>query len=513
MQPASEPLRILIIAPDPVDARVIAAQLAAAHGAVFRWDHVDRLSSGLDRLEAGRFDAVLVDLILPDSHGVGAVERLRGRNANLPIVVLTGGQESELVREALGAGAEDFLSKANLRPDLLLRTIRYAMERAARRTIEAAFAERERRYQELLAAITSYTYSVKLENGIPISTEHSKSCLSVTGYSPEDYRWDPYLWFRMVHPDDRERVQKHVAAILRGEPVTAIEHRVVRRDGVMRWFRNTIVPHWDGKSLVRYDGLVEDVTERRLAEHALQEREMQLLLAQRIQERLLPAGPPELPGFDIGAGFYPAEFTAGDFFDYLSMPNGRLGFVVSDVSGHGFGASLLMASTSALFRSLSETLADVGEILGKVNRFLAKETDSHFVTAFLGCLDPDHRWFRYSSGGHPTGYVLDASNAVKARLESTAPPLAISPATEFPAAEPVALARGDIVVLLTDGILEAMSPADELFGTDRVLEIVRANRAKKASQIVECLHRAVCEFAQRKKPADDVTAIVIKVVA
>ena len=193
------------------------------------------------------------------------------------------------------------------------------------------------------------------------------------------------------------------------------------------------------------------------------------------------------------------------------MPNGTVGFVISDVSGHGFGPALLMASTSTLIRLLAETQTDVGEILGRVNRFLAKETDDHFVTLLLGCLDPQSRSFQYASGGHPTGYILDSSGAVKARLESTAPPLAISPATEFPAADPITLDPGDIVVLLTDGIQEAMSPAEEQFGTDRVLEVVRAHRTRKAAQIVESLYRAVCEFSQREKPADDVTAIVIKV--
>ena len=170
------------------------------------------------------------------------------------------------------------------------------------RKVELALGEREQRYRELLAAVTNYTYSVKLENGVPVSTDHSWGCLSVTGYTPEDYKSDPYLWINMVHPDDRDTVRQYVAAILGGEKVPAIEHRIIRRDGAIRWLRDTIVPHHDGDMLVRYDGMVEDVTDRRRAEHALREREMQLLVAQKIQERLLPEAPPVLPGFDIGGG-------------------------------------------------------------------------------------------------------------------------------------------------------------------------------------------------------------------
>ncbi len=309
------------------------------------------------------------------------------------------------------------------------------------RKVELALGEREQRYRDLLAAVTNYTYSVKLENGVPVATDHSWGCLAITGYFPDDYKSDPYLWIDMVHPDDREMVRQYVAAILGGEKVPAIEHRIIRRDGAVRWLRDTIVPHHDGSRLVRYDGLVEDVTDRRRAELALREQEMHMLVAQKIQERLLPEAPPALPGFDIGGGSYPAEFTAGDFFDYLAMPNGIVGFVIADVSGHGFGPALLMASTSTLIRLLTETHTDVGEILARVNRFLAKETDDHFVTLLLGCLDPQSRSFHYASAGHPTGYVLDSAGAVKARLESTAPPLAVSPASEeFPAADPVILA-------------------------------------------------------------------------
>jgi PAS domain S-box-containing protein len=363
----------------------------------------------------------------------------------------------------------------------------------------------------LLAAVTNYTYSVTLEDGMPVSTDHSRGCLSVTGYSPEEYQADPYLWINMVHPDDQETVRQYVAAILGGKRVSAIEHRIIRRDGTIRWLRDTIVPHHDGEELVRYDGLVEDVTERRFAERTLQERELQLVAAQKIQQRLLPTESPRLPGFDIGGKAYAAEFTAGDFFDYLAMPNGTKGFVIGDVLGHGFSSALLMASTSTLVRMLAETHTEVGEILEKVNRFLTKETDDTFITVLLACLDPATRSFVYASGGHTPGYILDASGAVKVRLDSTSMPLAVSAEMQFPVAEPIVLERGNLVLLLTDGIQEAMSPDGKPLGITPVLDVVRTKRAQAADEIVESLHRLVCDFCQSEKPIDDLTAMVIKV--
>jgi serine phosphatase RsbU (regulator of sigma subunit) len=264
--------------------------------------------------------------------------------------------------------------------------------------------------------------------------------------------------------------------------------------------------------LVRYDGLVEDITERWRAEQALRETEVQLLAAAKIQERLLPAAPPLVPAFDIAGAVYPAAFTAGDFFDYLAMPDGNVGFVVSDVSGHGFGPSLLMASASTLFRLLAETHLDLGEIMAKVNRFLAKETDDdEFVTLLLVCLNPRTGSIVYASAGHPPGYVLDASGAVKAQLQSTGFPLAVSPDSAFPVAGPVKLDPGDIVLLMTDGLHDAASLDGAAYGSGRVLEIVRANRTKTASAIINNLYRDVCEFSHREKPVDDVTLVVIKV--
>ena len=256
---------------------------------------------------------------------------------------------------------------------------------------------------------------------------------------------------------------------------------------------------------------IRDVTERKRVERAIRENEAQLLAAQRIQEHLLPDAPPALSGFDIAGALYPAEFAAGDYFDYLAMRDGSLGVVIGDVSGHGFGPALLMASTHALLRSLANHHTQLGEILGIANSILAEQTEAdRFVTLLFGCLDVRSRSFVYASAGHATGYVLDFSGRVKARLESTALPLAILPDAEFPTAGPIALEPGDIVLLLTDGIPEARSPQDALFGDQRALEIVRENRDRTAREITERLYRAVHDFSGGKKPIDDVTTVVIK---
>lgn len=94
-----------------------------------------------------------------------------------------------------------------------------------------ALRQSEHRYCRLLAAVTSYTYTVRFKNGTPATTEHSSGCFSVTGYSPSEYLADPFLWIRMVYPDDRDSVRRHVAKVLACRDVPAIEHRIIRKDG------------------------------------------------------------------------------------------------------------------------------------------------------------------------------------------------------------------------------------------------------------------------------------------
>jgi diguanylate cyclase (GGDEF)-like protein/PAS domain S-box-containing protein len=143
-----------------------------------------------------------------------------------------------------------------------------------RRQAEDALRESEERYTRLVDAVTGYTYSVEVDEGRTVSTSHSVGCLPVTGYSPEDYDSKADLWYSMIFPDDRAVVEALLRNLLSGNEVSPLEHRIIRRDGAVIWIRNTLVPHYDAsRRVVRYDGLVEDITNRKLAEEALRTSE------------------------------------------------------------------------------------------------------------------------------------------------------------------------------------------------------------------------------------------------
>ena len=153
---------------------------------------------------------------------------------------------------------------------LRLRVAELEESRADCRLIEKALRESEERYKKMVNAVTAYTYTVEVSKGQAISTRHSKGCIPVTGYTPEDYRKDPYLWHSMIYQDDRMLVENAVSKILKGAVVPPVEHRIIRRDGALVWIRNTMVPYYDRKGrLIRYDGLIEDISHRKLSEGAL----------------------------------------------------------------------------------------------------------------------------------------------------------------------------------------------------------------------------------------------------
>jgi len=139
---------------------------------------------------------------------------------------------------------------------------------------EDALKESEKRYRRITEAITDYIYTVRVEGGSAVETRHGAGCMAVTGYTEEEFAADPYLWIRMVPAKDREAVENHARRVLAGEETPALEHRIIRKDSAERWVRNTPVLRRNEHGMLQeYDGLIQDITERKLAEKALQESE------------------------------------------------------------------------------------------------------------------------------------------------------------------------------------------------------------------------------------------------
>ena len=152
------------------------------------------------------------------------------------------------------------------RPKAFIATTRDVTER---HKASELLRKSEERYKILLESVTDYTYTVMIQDGKPAATEHSINCLAVTGYTAEEYKENNLLWFEMVCEEDKEIVKDQVKLLLSGHKanIPPIEHRIIHKDRTIRWIRNTVVPRYDEQGkMISYDGLVSDITERKLAE-------------------------------------------------------------------------------------------------------------------------------------------------------------------------------------------------------------------------------------------------------
>jgi serine phosphatase RsbU (regulator of sigma subunit) len=259
---------------------------------------------------------------------------------------------------------------------------------------------------------------------------------------------------------------------------------------------------------------VSQFIERMRAEKALFLREAELRVATKIQRGLIPKVSPPLAGFDIAGVSHCAAETGGDFFDFFPLLDGSQGLVIADASGHGLGPALLATETRAYLRALSLAHAGLDRTVALVNRRLVEDVgDDHFVTLILARLDPRTHSLAYTNAGHPCGCVVDPSGGVKAYLKSTGPLLGVFPEGDFPIGPATTLGPGDLVLFLTDGVIDARASDGTSFGFQRAIDIVHAYRGDTAAQIVFNLYHAVRAFAHNQSQLDDITAVVIKALA
>ncbi len=337
---------------------------------------------------------------------------------------------------------------------------------------------------------------------------------TMLGYTEDEIGDDLTEWESRVHPDDRALALKTLGDYMEGRiPEYELEHRLQQKGGRYRWIlaRGAIVRDVTGKPY-RMVGSHLDITARKESEQALRERDSQLIAAQRIQEFLLPGRSPKIPGFEIAGALVAAQFAGGDYYDYLKMKDDSLLIVVGDVVGHDVAAAIIMATASAHLRSFVEHYVAMEEIVKHTNSVMYKETDDdRFVTAFLLQLHPLTRTFRFINAGHPPGFVLGPAGEIKRKLCSNALPLAVQPHSSFPVTEIGALDSGDLVVLTTDGVLEARNADGLVFGTDRMLASIREDLSRPVEEIIANLQQAIHNFSGDSAVEDDITCVVLRV--
>ena len=242
-----------------------------------------------------------------------------------------------------------------------------------------------------------------------------------------------------------------------------------------------------------------------------QRLETQLEVARQVQLELLPARDPELEGFDISAYNFPTEEVSGDYYDWVRIYDDQIGIVIADVSGKGVPAALLMAFLRASLRAATHIGYAPHISMSKVNYLLWESIErNQFVTAFYGILDAANRTVAYSNAGHNPPFLMEADGTVHFE-ERGGVPLGMFRDTRyyefFATIEP-----GQVLVLYTDGVTEAMNRAREEYGRDRLVEAVRQCRHLGAREMIDFIHRDVLNWTEGLGATDDVTFFIVKAI-
>ena len=240
-----------------------------------------------------------------------------------------------------------------------------------------------------------------------------------------------------------------------------------------------------------------------------------LEVAREIQQNLLPQEIPTLSGFDIAAKSAYCDETGGDYFDFFPCEDAhctRLGIVVGDVTGHGVGAALLMATARALIKGLVTGSYNLAESLTQVNRLLSADVrdTGRFMSLFFLMLDQDSRTISWVRAGHDPAIVYDPTEDTVEELVGSGMVLGVEEDYRYQQADKTIETEGAIIVIGTDGIWEARNTEGELFGKERLHQIIRENAHKSAAAIQDAILRAVRKFRGILPQDDDITIVVVK---
>jgi sigma-B regulation protein RsbU (phosphoserine phosphatase) len=235
-----------------------------------------------------------------------------------------------------------------------------------------------------------------------------------------------------------------------------------------------------------------------------------LEIAREIQSWLMPSEAPKVPGVDIVFASRPANTVAGDYYDAFFRPNERLLLVVADVAGKSIPAALLTATLQASLRTLAALPGSLPELVGRVNRYSCEQSlqGRRFTTAFIAELEPATGALTYVNAGHNWPVLRHASGAIE-RLEAGGLPLGINSAVAYQSGT-ANLGAGDLLLIFTDGLVEAENDGEHEYGEERMLPVVQALQSGTAAEALKRIMSSVDAFVGLTRQHDDITCLVLR---
>ena len=251
----------------------------------------------------------------------------------------------------------------------------------------------------------------------------------------------------------------------------------------------------------------------RLFKEAIEKQKLEdeLLIAREIQKGLLPSVLPQIPNFDIAATNISSKQVGGDYYDVIPAKNEKHIIAIGDVAGKGTPAALLMANLQATIRALVPLDLSLSELTQRVNDLMCENTGGDkFITFCWGIIDHKAMTLTYVNAGHNYPYLVHRDGTMD-RLDRGGMILGVLKTTIPYDQHTVALRRGDILVLFTDGVSEAMSKDSVEYGEERLENLLLTKTTGKAADIIEEIHRDIIEYTKGALQSDDITMMVVKV--
>jgi serine phosphatase RsbU (regulator of sigma subunit)/anti-sigma regulatory factor (Ser/Thr protein kinase)/FixJ family two-component response regulator len=533
-------LRLMLIEDDRTYAWLVEEMLVAA----FSLDELDvvlfgSLSAAIE--EKRLVDCALVDLSLPDASGLGVIDTVLLALPDVPVVVLTGAEDEQLALQAVERGAQDYLVKRRVDPEVLGRSVRYAIERKRAEgqrgellRARAAHAEAEAlsgmlgRLQEVadaaipvqghldrvelldrsLAVIAADTGALIVQppGGAPPTIAAARGLLGVStatrideaGVTADVLRAEAPMVVEEVDDQDastlgpRARVRSLVAVPLEADG---------RRLGVL--VATSGLPDRFSEEQARLLALAGERCSRALANAAAYERERRTAAA--LQAGLLPQGVPPLRHGQIAVRYLPAlggPAVGGDWYDAILLPDGRLGLAIGDVTGHGAEAAVLMGQLRTALRAYALEGSSPDLVASRLNALALSLGDDAMATLVYAILDPSLRTGSFVNAGHPPPVRISAAGAAQLSARSS-PPVGASAGSTFDQ-HAFELVAGDALCLYSDGLVEERG-ADL---PEREQELLAALGTPAAAEVL--CERALAALRPHGAADDDVALLVLQ---
>jgi len=499
----------------------------------FELERADRLAVGLEKLDRQSFDLVLMDLSLADSDGLNTFSQVRAAAPRTPIVVLADAANEAAAAQTLLMGAQDYLLRQQLSGPVLTSTLR--------KTIDRHRGQQAHGYEGFLLR----TLMDKIPDSIYFKDIRSRFLAISRAKAKKHGLADPQQAVGKTDADfftkpHAEQALADEQTILRtGTPIEDLEEVETWPDGSVTWASTTKMPlrNQSGR-IVGTFGISRDISKRKRAELALAERteqlqkknqqnEEELKMARELQLAMLPQKFPAIPhhrpphesALKFSSFFLPSGAVSGDFFDVVMLSDTSVGVFICDVMGHDVRAALVTAMIRALVEDLSAGAADPGHLLGQINRGLLSVFQqagaTMFATAFYLIADVATGELAYASAAHPDPLqLLRHQGKVEALAPQSGgkkgPALGLFKEAQFPTYRRQ-LHAGDVLLLYTDGLIEAEGQNREIFSQERLAAVVQKHAALPSREMLSTLLAEIRQFSGQHEFTDDVCLIGVEV--